>query len=161
MHTAAQEHSLDARTRAADRPWSAMAARAAVAGAPQTVGQWGPLVDWPVVGMHVALLPNGKVPPTTRSAIRPRSPFRCRTSLGRRCGIRRLARQTPVDVDTGYNIFCSGLAHLTDGSVFVAGGNNDQLLNGIPQTHLFDPRTELVDLGPTWPPGAGIRPSPR
>ena len=25
------------------------------------MGQWGPVVDWPVVGVHVALLPNGKV----------------------------------------------------------------------------------------------------
>ena len=29
--------------------------------ATSTVGQWGPVVDWPVVGVHVALLPNGKV----------------------------------------------------------------------------------------------------
>ena len=34
---------------------------AAVATDPGQVGQWGPVVDWPVVGIHVALLPNGKV----------------------------------------------------------------------------------------------------
>jgi hypothetical protein len=25
------------------------------------VGQWGPVADWPVVGVHVALLKNWKV----------------------------------------------------------------------------------------------------
>src|SRR4051794_15907416 len=30
-------------------------------GGPQDTGEWGPVVDWPVVGVHVALLPNGKV----------------------------------------------------------------------------------------------------
>ncbi|HET9324831.1 MAG TPA: Ig-like domain-containing protein, partial [Gaiellaceae bacterium] len=56
--------------------------------------------------------------------------------------------QTPVNVDTGYNIFCSGLAHLADGRMFMAGGNKDQQLNGIVQTHLFDPATDLWSLGP-------------
>ena len=65
--------------------------------------------------------------------------------------------QTPVNVNTGYNIFCSGLAHLIDGSVFIAGGNKDQQLNGIVQTHLFNPATNTWSLGPTWRRGAGIR----
>ena len=47
-------------TRAAP-PRSALQVAAAAAGAPEDVGQWGPVVDWPVVGVHVALLPNGKV----------------------------------------------------------------------------------------------------
>lgn len=59
-HTAAQERALDEHTRAATA-FAAGTAAAAVAGAPQDVGQWGPVVDWPVVGVHVALLPNGKV----------------------------------------------------------------------------------------------------
>jgi hypothetical protein len=37
---------------------------------------------------------------------------------------------------TGYNVFCSGLAHLMNGNVFVAGGNRE--LQGIVQTHLFE-----------------------
>src|SRR5881628_1436133 len=60
VHTAAQERALDAHTRAVTAA-DASAAGAVVAGAPQDVGQWGPVVDWPVVGVHVALLPNGKV----------------------------------------------------------------------------------------------------
>jgi hypothetical protein len=45
--------------------------------------------------------------------------------------------QTNVRVNTGYNLFCSGLAHLVDGTVFVAGGNMDQQDDGIVQTHLL------------------------
>ena len=52
-------------------------------------------------------------------------------------------------MDTGYNVFCSGLAHLTDGRVFLAGGNLDSALNGIRQTHVFDPSsTNPWSLGP-------------
>ena len=36
-------------------------AAAAVAGDEGEVGQWGPVIDWPVVGIHMALLQNGKV----------------------------------------------------------------------------------------------------
>src|SRR4051812_29390662 len=35
------------------------ATAAALAPDPGQVGQWGPVADWPVVGIHVALLPNG------------------------------------------------------------------------------------------------------
>ena len=57
---ARQERALDAHT----RPVTSADAKAAAArrrGRPQDVGEWGPVVDWPVVGVHVALLPNGKV----------------------------------------------------------------------------------------------------
>jgi hypothetical protein len=55
---------------------------------------------------------------------------------------------TPVDVDTGFNVFCSGLAHLVDGRVFLAGGNKDAQLNGIVQTHVFSPASYTWSLGP-------------
>jgi galactose oxidase-like protein/Kelch motif protein len=61
--------------------------------------------------------------------------------------------QTDVRVNTGYNIFCSGLAHLLDGSIFIAGGNKDQDLNGIVQTHVFDPATNTWTLGPNMEAG--------
>src|SRR4051812_34355613 len=56
--TPAQEQALNRNTIAV----SARHVRAAeVAGNPHDVGEWGPVVDWPVVGVHEALLPNGKV----------------------------------------------------------------------------------------------------
>jgi hypothetical protein len=57
---AATDSRLTPRTRAATASDARLAA-AAVAGSEHEVGSWGPLVDWPVVGIHAALLPNGKV----------------------------------------------------------------------------------------------------
>src|SRR4051794_10450942 len=47
-HTALQERAFDAYTRAVTA-LDARAAAAAVAGPPQDEGQWGPVVDWPVI----------------------------------------------------------------------------------------------------------------
>ena len=61
--------------------------------------------------------------------------------------------QTPVNVTTGYNVFCSGLAHLMDGSLFLAGGNKNAQLEGIVQTHVFDSDTNTWSLGPNMAAG--------
>ena len=60
IHSAAVESRLAARTEVATTADASVAA-AAVVGNEHQVGQWGPVVNWPVVGVHVALLPNGKV----------------------------------------------------------------------------------------------------
>ena len=60
---------------------------------------------------------------------------------------------TAAWVDTGYNIFCSGFAHLFDGSLFIAGGNKNAQLQGITQTHLFDPVNNDWSVGPTMAAG--------
>src|SRR6476469_8719925 len=60
IHDAATERRLQQHTRQVTAPY-AQAAAAAVAGTPDQVGQWGPVTDWPVVGVHVALLSNGLV----------------------------------------------------------------------------------------------------
>ena len=58
---------------------------------------------------------------------------------------------TPATVDTGYNIFCSGFAHLFDGSLFIAGGNKNAQLNGIvtdasvqPGHQRLEPRSDMA-----------------
>ena len=51
---------------------------------------------------------------------------------------------------TGFNIFCSGLAHLMDGTLFTAGGNKNASLDGIRQTHVFNQATN------TWSRGADM-----
>jgi hypothetical protein len=146
--TAAQERALDAHTRAVTTP-DARAAAAAVADAPQDVGQWGPVVDWPVVGVHVALLPNGKV--LAYDSLSDGAPVHDHTRAT--VWDPATGTQTPVTVDTGFNIFCSGLAHLVDGRLFFAGGNKDWESNGIVQTHLFDSMTNLWSLGPNMAAG--------
>src|SRR4051812_15388215 len=50
------ERRLSNETVARNRPY-AQAAAAAVAGNEGDIGQWGPIVDWPVVAIHDALLP--------------------------------------------------------------------------------------------------------
>src|SRR5689334_13433677 len=55
---AATEKRLQRHTKQVTAPYAAAAA-AAVTGTSDQVGQWGPVVDWPVVGVHVALLSNG------------------------------------------------------------------------------------------------------
>ena len=149
--TAAQERALDAHTRAV----SAMTRGAAEAlpGAPQDFGEWGPAVDWPVVGVHVALLPNGKVLAydSVGDLATERYPVHDHTRATVWDPVTGI--QTPVPVDTGFNIFCSGLAHLADGRMFMAGGNKDQQLNGIVQTHLFDTSSNLWSLGPNMAAG--------
>ena len=59
-HDPAAEPRLERRTSAATAR-DAEAAAAAVTGDEGEVGQWGSVVDWSVVGVHVALLANGKV----------------------------------------------------------------------------------------------------
>jgi hypothetical protein len=151
-HTAAQERALDAHTRVVTGT-DAAAAAAAVAGAPQDVGEWGPVVDWPVIGVHVALLPNGKVLAYDSIGDHATESYPVQDHTRATVWDPATGTQTPVNVDTGYNVFCSGLAHLVDGRLFLAGGNKDQQLNGIIQTHLFDPATNTWSLGPNMAAG--------
>jgi hypothetical protein len=152
VHTAAQERALDAHTRAVTK-FSADAAAAAVAGAPQDVGAWGPVVDWPVVGVHVALLPNGKVLAYDSIGDNATETYPVQDHTRATVWDPATETQTPVNLNTGFNIFCSGLAHLVDGRLFMAGGNKDQQLNGIVQTHLFDFATNIWSLGPNMAAG--------
>src|SRR4051794_13335362 len=147
VHTVAQEQALEAHTRAVSASFSNTAA-AAVAGAPQDVGEWGPVVGWPVIGVHVALLANGKVLAYDSIGDNATESYPVQDHTRATVWDPATGSQTPVNVDTGYNIFCSGLAHLVDGRLFIAGGNKDQALNGIVQTHIFDPASNTWSLGP-------------
>src|SRR5512132_3423443 len=56
VHDTATEARLNRYTRQHSAIEASVAA-AAVVPDPAQVGQWGPVVDWPVVGIHVALMP--------------------------------------------------------------------------------------------------------
>src|SRR3954453_1218022 len=90
-------------------------AAAAVAGAPQDVGQWGPVVDWPVLGVHVALLPNGKVLAYDSIGDNATESYPLQNTTRATVWDPVTDSQTPVNLNLGYNVFCSGLAHLIDG----------------------------------------------
>jgi hypothetical protein len=152
VHTAASEARLDGGTTLRSA-WASAATAAAVAADPGQVGQWSPVEAWPVVGIHVALLPNGKVlafdsvgDAATESF--PVHDFTRATVYDPVTGI-----HTPAWVDTGFNIFCAGFAHLADGTLFLAGGNKNAQLEGIVQTHLFNPTTNDWSLGPNMAAG--------
>src|SRR5215211_6440022 len=146
-HRAADEPALSSFTsRATAR--DAATALAAVAAPAQDVGSWGPVTAWPVVGVHVALLPNGKVLAHDSVGDKAAESYAVHDHTRATVWDPVTGTQTPVDVHTGFNVFCSGLAHLTNGSLFLAGGNKDYALNGIVQTHTFNPATNTWSLGP-------------
>jgi Domain of unknown function (DUF1929) len=152
IHDPATEDRLQAQTRQQTTA-QARAAAAAVAGSAGDVGQWGPVMDWPVVGINVALLPNGKVLAYDSVGDQATEKFPVQDHTRATVFDPASGTQTPVNLNDGYNIFCSGFAHLSDGSLFIAGGNKDQQLNGIVQTHFFDPNTNAWSLGPNMTAG--------
>jgi hypothetical protein len=150
VHDRATEQRLNRHTEAIS---AAESRAAAVTGTEDEIGQWGPVVDWPVVAVHAALLPNGKVLAYDSIGDQATETYADQTYSRATVWDPATGSQTDVRVNTGYNIFCSGLAHLVDGSLFIAGGNKDQALNGIVQTHIFDPATNTWRLGPNMAAG--------
>jgi hypothetical protein len=148
----AAERRLERHTSAATAT-DAAAAAATVTGNEGQVGQWGPVVDWPVVGVHVALLENGKVLAYDSMGDNATETYPVQDHTRATVWNPATGTQTPVNVNTGYNVFCSGLAHLMDGTLFLAGGTKDAQLDGIVQTHLFDPHTNTWSLGPNMAAG--------
>ena len=146
VHDAATEARLNRETKQRSEAPSRRAA-AAVATDPGQVGQWGPVADWPVVGIHVALLRNGKVLAFDSVGDRATETFPVHNFTRATVYDPATGTHTRVDVDTGHNIFCAGFAHLPNGSLFLAGGNRDAQLNGIVQTHIFDPANNSWSLG--------------
>lgn len=98
-----------------------------------TMGQWGPVIPWPVVAVHGSLLPTGKV-----------------LSWGRG-GVPYLWDPAFPDVFTAKwspsNIFCAGHALLPDGRLLVVGGHISDY-RGLPNTNIFDPVTETWQVMP-------------
>jgi galactose oxidase-like protein len=90
-----------------------------------TAGEWTPPFSWPVVAVHLHLLPNGKV-----------------LSWGR-IGAATLWDPASGDfaaVPSTTMLFCSGHNFLPDGRLLVAGGHLDDQ-RGLPDANIFDPAT--------------------
>ncbi len=144
--TPAQERRMTRWTAAASESDAAIA-KAAVAGDPAEVGEWGPVLDWPVVGIHMALLRNGKVlayDSANDLLANPDHGSTRATVWDPATGVHANAMLT------GFNIWCSGLAHLMDGTLFTAGGNKNPQFDGIRNTTTFDEGTN------TWNRGADM-----
>lgn len=133
--TPAQEREYTADTKRASQ-----AVAAGPSGPPQQIGRWGPVQDLDVVGVHVALLPNGKV--LAYDSVGNKATETYDVQDFTRAIVWDPATGQQQDVKyVGANIFCSGLAHLVDGSVFTAGGNKNSKLEGLNETNVFNPAT--------------------
>lgn len=125
---------------------SAKAAAASTAN-PGEVGQWGPVVEWPVVAINAVLLPNGKVLAYDSIGDHATETYPEQNHTRATVWDPEIGSQTNVTLNDGHNIFCSGLAHMTNGNLFIAGGNKNQQLEGIVQTHYFDWSSNTWSLG--------------
>ena len=99
---------------------------------PSVVGQWGSITAWPILPIHVTLMPTGKVLAyghdstvnTTLATIwDPASNSFTATSF------------------TTADLFCSGHGLLPDGRVFIAGGHNMADYHGLTNGTIFNPTT--------------------
>ena len=87
-------------------------------------GQWSAPVTMPLVGIHVSLLPNGKILMFSRTS----QPYLWDPSQP--------GTFTMMPVST--NVFCSGHTLLADGTLFVVGGHIAEDA-GLPDLNLFNP----------------------
>lgn len=108
---------------------------AGAGGDPAIVGQWSAPIDWPVTGIHAAVLRTGEV-------ITFAYPFEGQGSEAWVAGVAAThftMREVPVSRD----LFCAGHAFLPDGSLLVLGGNDarsmDPFFYGTADVHRFDP----------------------
>ena len=135
-HDTTAEPAMARRTQLATAADASAAAAVTATHDEHVVGRWGPLVDWPVVAIHAAVLPNRKVLAYASSSDVLTDPDHTFTQAS----VWNPARgtHTRVDTTTGFNVFCSGAAHLPNGALFLAGGNKNANLDGIAQTHVFN-----------------------
>ena len=117
------------------------------------VGQWSAVQDWPVVAVHMTLLPNGKVLAFDSIGDFASSTYPVHDTTRAMTWDYVTNEIIRVDVDTGYNIFCSGHAHLPDGRTFIAGGTLNSNLDGITKTHIFNHQNNDWSLGPNMTQG--------
>ena len=109
--------------------------RAAVAATPAEVGQWSAPVDWPLVAVHMSLLPTGQVLAFDAWDAAPNSERLWDPATG---------AFTPVPY--GRNLFCAGHVQLADGRTLIVGGNVAADV-GLADTTIYDPQTRTYFRG--------------
>jgi hypothetical protein len=101
-----------------------------------TTGEWGPLVNWDIVPLHMHLLPTGKL--LAWGKFEPGGMVMGMPRLwDPSVGPPTTAREIVVDT----MLFCSGHAFMPDGRLLVSGGHK-QDDKGIDVTNIFDPATD-------------------
>ena len=122
-----------------------LAAPAAQAQTPDQVGEWGPLMSWPLVAVHANLLNTGQVLVWDGFEAGPNSERLFDPATG-----------TLTPKPYARNLFCAGQSQLADGKLFIAGGHVS-VNNGLRDTTIWDPvtgtATRKVDMaGGRWYP---------
>jgi len=141
---------------------------------PSKVGKWDLPFNWPNIGIHVHVLPDGKVLFWGRREWGPGGPLpnpeHGRPSLDpHECTPRIWDPQNPTATPQALqspalraspdqiNLFCSGHTFLPDGKLFVVGGHLDDF-RGSHKVRIYDPVTKTWSIGPPMgPPGEGGR----
>lgn len=114
-----------------DAPVSAWAAGLGAALPPaDQVGRWSSPQSWPLVAVHMALLPTGNVVTWDGFAAAPNSERIWNPATG-----------SFLAVPYGRNLFCAGQILLPDGKVLVTGGHVAPY-DGLADTTIFDPATD-------------------
>jgi chitodextrinase len=109
---------------------------------PSVIGQWAGPFPWPIVAIHMTLLPTGKVlawddHTDTSGYDTPQGGATVWDPITNTF--------TPVPTTSDHNLFCSGHMELADGRVMVVGGHTDWDV-GTTAINIFDPTTQTWSL---------------
>lgn len=101
-----------------------------------TKGMWSPIYDWPMNGLHAALLPNGKVFTFGTSPDGIDQDGRYYDVWDPTLGFGANAHDSLFD-PTRQDSFCSAATYLSDGTLMISGGN------GVTSSTLFDTSSKV------------------
>lgn len=131
--------------RAAERAGAPFDASAALLAETARYGRWSAVEEWPVLPVHAALLPNGRVmawdatPDDFDEDVHTTDNYTTRVTVWDPATNTHLGTNNDTDTD----LFCAGSAHLWDGRVLFAGGDGGRAgRNGpLSNSNLYDPWT--------------------
>ena len=116
---------------------------------PAVVGEWGPVIGFPLVPVAAALLPHNQLlvwsADQDLSSGSGSDDYTQTAIMNLTTG----AVSQAVVTNTDHNMFCPGVAILADGDVMVTGGLGDQ------ETSIYDPGTNSWSAGPRLNIGRG------
>ena len=104
---------------------------------PAVVGQWSQVLDWPLVAIHMSLMPDGKV-----------LAWDDHTDATGAAVFDPATLTVTVRPFLAANLFCAGLSMLPDGRVFIAGGHISNHV-GVASGTIFNPQTQSWTSGGT------------
>ncbi|MDQ4122311.1 MAG: DUF1929 domain-containing protein [Acidobacteriota bacterium] len=112
--------------------------RAAAASNAHLNGQWSSVISMPLVPIHAAVLPNGRVLMWDSVGDLPVEHYPVHNTTRAIVWDPATGNAVRRDVNTGFNLFCAGHAALPDGRQFIAGGNLNDALDGLDTLHTFN-----------------------